>query len=133
MYGGYSGIANGGMPELAMENLTGQAAVTYWPSQVSASMLSTDWSAGDLITFDTDANKAQYDIIGDHCYMFDGLTTTRGISSVGATLAYTPASGVLQVEHGASALAALTFQNSTLGAGNFHMVSDTGGTLLTHC
>jgi hypothetical protein len=49
-------------------------------------------------------------------------------------LNYSAASGDLQIaDSGGNALATLAFQNSTLGAGTFHVASDgAGGTLLTH-
>jgi uncharacterized repeat protein (TIGR03803 family) len=58
----------------------------------------------------------------------------KGIASAGLKLAYTSATGDLQIAGSAgNALATLAFQNSTLGAGTFHSASDgAGGTLITH-
>ena len=58
----------------------------------------------------------------------------KGIASTGLNLNYSSSSGDLQITGGAGkALATLAFQNSTLGAGTFHVASDNaGGTLLTH-
>ncbi len=57
----------------------------------------------------------------------------KGIASTGLQLAYSTASGDLQITGGGSALATLMFQNSTLGSGTFHTASDdSGGTLVTH-
>lgn len=58
----------------------------------------------------------------------------KDIASAGLGFAYSAASGDLQLTgSGGNALATLAFQNSTLGAGTFHTVSDgAGGTLITH-
>jgi hypothetical protein len=58
----------------------------------------------------------------------------KGIASTGLRLAYTAASGELQVTGSSgSVLATLAFQNSSLGVGTFHSASDgAGGTLITH-
>jgi hypothetical protein len=58
----------------------------------------------------------------------------KGIASAGLGLAYSAASGDLQITGSSgSPLATLAFQNSTLGAGTFHTASDgLGGTLITH-
>ena len=86
--GGYSSIANGGSPVLAIETLTGHAASYYAPSQMTAAVLGSDWSAGDLVVFDTptynnasDTNST-YALIGGHAYMFDGLATSGGVTYV---------------------------------------------------
>ena len=86
--GGYAAIANGGTPVLALEILTGDAATWYAPSQVSASMLGREWAAGDLVVFDTPAydnlfdEDLTYNLVGDHAYMFDGLSTVNGVACV---------------------------------------------------
>jgi len=57
----------------------------------------------------------------------------KGIASTGLVSSYTAASGDLQITGGGKTLATLAFQNSTLGAGTFHLASDgSGGTLITH-
>jgi hypothetical protein len=57
----------------------------------------------------------------------------KGIASAGLNLAYSATSGDLQITGNGKALATLAFQNSSLGAGAFHMASDgAGGTLITH-
>ena len=58
----------------------------------------------------------------------------KGIGSAGLNLNYNSASGVLHVSaSGGGIVASLQFQNSSLGAGSFHLQSDnTGGSLLTH-
>jgi hypothetical protein len=57
----------------------------------------------------------------------------KGIASTGLVLNYST-TGDLQITNSAgTALATLAFQNSSLGAGTFHVASDgAGGTLLTH-
>lgn len=86
--GGYNSIANGGSPVLAIEALTGHAASYHAPSSMTAAVLGSDWSAGDLVVFDTptynnasDTNTT-YALIGGHAYMFDGLTTSGGVTYV---------------------------------------------------
>ena len=55
----------------------------------------------------------------------------HNFSASGATLAYDPTSGLLQLANGGE-LATLDFQQSTLGSGSFHLASDGGtGLLLT--
>ena len=57
----------------------------------------------------------------------------KGIASAGLGLAYSAASGDLQITSGGNALATLAFQNSTLSTGAFHEATDgAGGTLITH-
>ena len=56
----------------------------------------------------------------------------KNISSVGVTFSYNASTGLLQVSNGASQVATLDFQNSTLGSGTFQATSDGGlGTLIT--
>ncbi len=86
--GGYAGISNGGTPVLALETLTGQAATWYSPSQVTAATLGQEWSAGDLVVFDTPSydnlfdTDPTYNLVGGHAYMFDGLSTVNGVACV---------------------------------------------------
>jgi hypothetical protein len=57
----------------------------------------------------------------------------KSVASAGLGFAYTAASGDLQLTGSGKALATLAFQNSSLGAGTFHLASDgAGGTLITH-
>lgn len=81
--GGYGAIANGGNPAEAMEQLTGKAATTYRPANVSASLLNNLASAGNLITFDT-ANQANLpdNLIGNHAYMFQKVVGSGNGASV---------------------------------------------------
>ncbi len=79
LYGGYNGIANGGIPSISMEELTGNAAMSTWAGGISLQQLQTDIAAGDLITFDTqDAATLPYGLYGDHAYMFQSLSTVNG-------------------------------------------------------
>jgi hypothetical protein len=50
----------------------------------------------------------------------------HNFSASGATLAYDPSSGLLQLSNG-GALATLDFQQSTLGGGSFHLATDASG------
>ncbi|MCW3475507.1 hypothetical protein OL599_13060 [Rhodovastum sp. RN2-1] len=55
-----------------------------------------------------------------------------GFSATSNVLNYSPATGVLQISNGAAQLASLDFQNTSLGTGAFHTVSDgTTGIFLT--
>ncbi len=74
--GGYGSIANGGNPAMAMQELTGQAAIFFSPGSVSAALLQADASAGDLITFDTKSSGLSYNLVGNHAYMFKGVVNT---------------------------------------------------------
>ena len=54
-------------------------------------------------------------------------------SLAGATLNYNSSTGILQVSNGASQVASLDFQNSSLGSGTFHAASDgVKGIFITH-
>ncbi|MDT7953255.1 MAG: C2 family cysteine protease, partial [Acetobacteraceae bacterium] len=74
--GGYAGIANGGNPALAMQELTGHAAAIYSPSSMTADILQQLSSAGALVTFDTKSSGLGYNLIGNHCYMFKSVVNT---------------------------------------------------------
>jgi hypothetical protein len=55
----------------------------------------------------------------------------KNISSAGVTLSYNATTGLLQITNGASQVATLDFQNSSLGSGFFDAMSDGGtGTLI---
>ena len=57
----------------------------------------------------------------------------HGYLATAAALLYNPANGVLQITNGASQVATLDFQNSTLGTGSFSFASDgNGGMLIKH-
>lgn len=74
--GGYSAIANGGYPPLAMEELTGRAATyTLSPGTLTVAELQAHMAAGDLITMDTPGTSGlPFHLVGGHCYMFEGIT-----------------------------------------------------------
>ena len=81
--GGYSAIASGGYPVLAMEELTGQAATSVSPAALTLATLQQYVAAGDLITMDTSSSGSlPYGLVGGHCYMFDTLNGTGGSPSV---------------------------------------------------
>jgi hypothetical protein len=78
--GGYSAISNGGYPFVAMDELTGVAATWLWLpfSPLTLSALQGYIKAGDMITFDTPASPPGYNLVGDHSYMFEGLSNVGG-------------------------------------------------------
>ena len=78
--GGYNGIANGGIPSISMEELTGCSAMSTSAAAISSQQLQADVAAGDLITFDTGwaGGTLPYGLYGDHAYMFQSLTTVNG-------------------------------------------------------
>jgi hypothetical protein len=59
---------------------------------------------------------------------FGGSTIDiKDFSTTGLTTSYSSATGLLQLTNSASQVASLHFQNSSLGLGTFHVVSDSGG------
>ncbi len=89
--GGYSSIMNGGSPVYAMEELTGNAATWYSPTQFgsTAAQVTANFNtlikANDMIVLDTSmSGNSTYNLVGDHAYMFDGLVTQGGATYVKA-------------------------------------------------
>ena len=81
--GGYGSISNGGNPMVAMEELTGKSATAYSPAKVTAGLISSLSQAGNMLVFDTAGGGAlPYNLVGNHAYMFEKMTTTNGIASV---------------------------------------------------
>lgn len=81
--GGYNAIANGGMPLIAMEELTGQATSCTTPAGLSLATLQNYVAAGDLIVMDTSSRWGlPYGLVSDHAYMFNKLTGTGSSASV---------------------------------------------------
>ncbi len=78
--GGYGALANGGYPFVAMDELTGVAATWLWLPQQPLTLTALEHyiKAGDMITFDTPASPPGYNLVGDHSYMFEGLSTSGG-------------------------------------------------------
>ncbi len=77
--GGYSSIANGGNPAMAMEELTGHTANAYAPTSITAAGLQAFAAAADLITFDTKSMSGLgYNLVSGHAYMFNGVVSTAG-------------------------------------------------------
>jgi hypothetical protein len=73
--GGYGGIANGGNPVIAMEELTGHAATYIAPTSLTLAALLGFSNAGDLIVMDTSSQPGLLDnLVSNHAYMFDGVT-----------------------------------------------------------
>ena len=81
--GGYNAIANGGNPMIAMEELTGCSATSISPSALTVAELQSYTAAGDLVVMDTaNSSSLPYSLVGDHAYMFVGLTTVNGTPMV---------------------------------------------------
>ena len=81
--GGYTAIANGGNPMIAMEELTGQTATDLSPASLTLATLQKDIAAGDLMVFDTTAKSGlPYGLVGSHAYMFDKLTGSSSSAAV---------------------------------------------------
>ena len=81
--GGYTAIANGGNPMIAMEELTGQTATDLSPASLTLATLQKDIAAGDLMVFDTTAKSGlPYGLVGSHAYMFDKLTGSGSSAAV---------------------------------------------------
>lgn len=75
--GGYTSIANGGSPLLAMEELTGKSASFVSGSQISTiingASLKSLIDSKDMIVMDTAANNLTYNLVGHHAYMFEKM------------------------------------------------------------
>jgi hypothetical protein len=81
--GGYGSIAYGGSPVLAMEELTGHAASYLSPKNLTLSSLLSHAAAGDLMVMDTFAlSNLPFGLVGNHAYMFEGVTTVNGAAMV---------------------------------------------------
>jgi hypothetical protein len=75
LVGGYGGIACGGSPVIAMEELTGHAASYMLPANLTLATLQTLIKAGDLLVMDTLPYGALPDgLVNNHAYMFEGVT-----------------------------------------------------------
>jgi hypothetical protein len=73
--GGYAAIADGGFPFLAMETLTGKAAVGLSPLGITLSRITAFANGHDLLTFDTsNARGLPNNLVSDHSYMFEGFS-----------------------------------------------------------
>ena len=81
--GGYSGIQNGGSPFLALEELTGKAAIWMRGFTMSLTDLAQHSAAGDLIVMDTFAtSNLPFNLVGNHAYMFEGMKSVGGTTYV---------------------------------------------------
>jgi hypothetical protein len=77
--GGYNAIANGGIPVIPMEELTGCSASYVMARSLTLQQLQTAVSANNLITFDTQGSGLlAYGLYGSHAYMFQSLSTVNG-------------------------------------------------------
>ena len=81
--GGYSAIASGGNPVIAMEELTGQAATYMSASALTQAGLKAMMAAGDLITMDTsNTSDLPYNLVSNHAYMMEKLTMSGNTAMV---------------------------------------------------
>ena len=81
--GGYGAIANGGNPVIAMEELTGQSASAFAASRISAAQITALSQSGNMLVFDTANSTSLPDnLVGNHAYMFEKMTTVNGVASV---------------------------------------------------
>jgi calpain family cysteine protease len=81
--GGYSAIAGGGSPVIAMEELTGHAATYMSPTALTLAKLQAFVTAGDLIVMDTlSSGILPNNLVKDHAYMFEGVTGTGAAAKV---------------------------------------------------
>ncbi|MGA3402287.1 MAG: C2 family cysteine protease, partial [Acetobacteraceae bacterium] len=81
--GGYSSIANGGNPMIAMEELTGQSATDMSPASVTVQNLQSEMAAGDLIVMDTPASGSlSFGLYNDHAYMFESVSGSGSSATV---------------------------------------------------
>jgi hypothetical protein len=61
------------------------------------------------------------------------MVDIQNFGTAGLTDIYTKATDLLQISNGASQVATLDFQHTTLGSGSFHIIGDGGsGILITH-
>jgi hypothetical protein len=73
--GGYSAIADGGVPVFAMETLTGRQAIGLSPLGLALSQITAFANEHDLLTFDTSgAPGLPNNLVSDHSYMFEGFS-----------------------------------------------------------
>jgi hypothetical protein len=81
--GGYTAIANGGNPVIAMEELTGESATYMSPAALTLANLDSFVAAGDLIALDTStAPGLPFNLVSNHAYMFGGVTMQGGVPEV---------------------------------------------------
>lgn len=81
--GGYSSISNGGWPMLVMEELTGKLATKISPAAATTALLASLQHDGNALVFDSlSRNNLPYGIVGDHAYVFEGLTNVNGTACV---------------------------------------------------
>jgi hypothetical protein len=77
--GGYAGIAYGGFPVVAMEELTGHMATAMRSSSFTVAALQADIAAGDLIVMNTAYSaNLPYNLVPGHAYMFEKLVASSG-------------------------------------------------------
>jgi Ca2+-binding RTX toxin-like protein len=80
--GGYSAIANGGNPMIAMEELVGQPTTWMSPTSLTLQGLQSYIAAGNLIVMDTRSSGLSYGLVGSHAYMFESLTMVGGTAMI---------------------------------------------------
>jgi Calpain family cysteine protease len=81
--GGYSAIADGGSPLVAMEELTGRAVSYATPTNLTLASLLSDVKANDLIVMDTKSTGTlPSGLVDNHAYMFEGVTGSGASTTV---------------------------------------------------
>jgi hypothetical protein len=66
-------------------------------------------------------------------FTLSDMIDLKNVNAAGTTLDYTAGTGLLDIMSGTTTLATLSFQNSTLGSGHFHLADDgSGHALITH-
>jgi hypothetical protein len=81
--GGYSAIADGGSPLVAMEELTGRAVSYATPTNLTLASLLSDVEANDLIVMDTKSTgMLPSGLVDNHAYMFEGVTGSGASTTV---------------------------------------------------
>jgi hypothetical protein len=81
--GGYSAIADGGSPLVAMEELTGHATSYAIPGNLTLASLLSDVNSNDMIVMDTKATGALPNgLVNNHAYMFEGVTGSGASAAV---------------------------------------------------
>ena len=84
--GGYSAIASGGNPVIAMEELTGHAATFMSPNNLTQAGLKAIMAAGDLITMDTSSqSNLSNNLVSSHAYMLESYDHRRQRHGYGPT------------------------------------------------
>jgi hypothetical protein len=84
-------------------------------------------------SFGTNVGGANYTGPQLQDFLASDTIDLKNFSAAGVTLNFNSANGLLQIANGASQVASLDFQTSTLGSGAFQVASDGhNGVFITH-